>query len=60
MLEAMNRRNFLQIGIAAGAAAMLPRAAHAQAASAAGSAAQTHASDQRERRCLEPMTAKPS
>ena len=44
MLEAMNRRNFLQIGIAAGAAAMLPRAAHAQAASAAGSAAQTHAS----------------
>lgn len=43
MLEAMNRRGFLRIGIAAGAAAMLPRATHAQAAQAAGRAAQTHA-----------------
>ena len=40
MLEGMNRRNFLQLGLAAGAAAMLPRAMSAQAAKAA----QPHAS----------------
>jgi glyoxylase-like metal-dependent hydrolase (beta-lactamase superfamily II) len=40
MLERMNRRNFMQLGLAAGAAAMLPRAMSAQAAKAA----QPHAS----------------
>jgi glyoxylase-like metal-dependent hydrolase (beta-lactamase superfamily II) len=43
MLEEMNRRNFLQLGLAAGAAAMLPRTTNAQAAPAAGQAAQPHA-----------------
>jgi hypothetical protein len=32
MLEEMNRRSFLELGVAAGAAAMLPRAISAQAA----------------------------
>jgi cyclase len=40
MIDAMNRRNFMQLGLAAGAAAMLPRAMSAQAAKAA----QPHAS----------------
>jgi glyoxylase-like metal-dependent hydrolase (beta-lactamase superfamily II) len=35
MIDAMNRRNFLQLGLTAGAAAMLPRAVSAQAAKAA-------------------------
>jgi glyoxylase-like metal-dependent hydrolase (beta-lactamase superfamily II) len=35
MIDAMNRRNFMQLGLAAGAAAMLPRAMSAQAAKAA-------------------------
>jgi glyoxylase-like metal-dependent hydrolase (beta-lactamase superfamily II) len=43
MLEGMNRRNFLQIGLAAGATAMLPRTTSAQAAPPAGQAAQPHA-----------------
>ena len=43
MLEGMNRRNFLQIGLTAGAAAMLPRALRAQTAPASASAAQPHA-----------------
>jgi glyoxylase-like metal-dependent hydrolase (beta-lactamase superfamily II) len=43
MLEEMNRRNFLQLGLAAGAAAMLPGTTSAQAAPAAGQAAQPHA-----------------
>jgi glyoxylase-like metal-dependent hydrolase (beta-lactamase superfamily II) len=43
MLDEMNRRNFLQLGLAAGAAAMLPRTTNAQAAPAAGQAAQPHA-----------------
>ncbi len=44
MPDAINRRNFLQLGLTAGAAAMLSRVASAQAAPAAGSAAQPHAS----------------
>jgi glyoxylase-like metal-dependent hydrolase (beta-lactamase superfamily II) len=44
MLSAMNRRNFLQLGLTAGVAAMLPRTTNAQAATAAGQAAQPHAS----------------
>jgi glyoxylase-like metal-dependent hydrolase (beta-lactamase superfamily II) len=44
MLEGMNRRDFIQIGFAAGAAAMLPRIVNAQAATASGSAAQPHSS----------------
>ena len=44
MLEEMNRRNFLQLGLAAGAAAVLPRTTSAQAAPAAGQATQPHAS----------------
>jgi glyoxylase-like metal-dependent hydrolase (beta-lactamase superfamily II) len=44
MLEGMNRRDFMQLGIAAGAAAMLSRTLSAQAAPAAGQAAQPHAS----------------
>jgi glyoxylase-like metal-dependent hydrolase (beta-lactamase superfamily II) len=44
MLEGMNRRNFLQLGLAAGAAAMLPRTVNAQAAAASGQTAQPHAS----------------
>ena len=44
MIEEINRRNFLQLGLAAGAAAMLPRTINAQAAPAAGKAAQPHAS----------------
>jgi glyoxylase-like metal-dependent hydrolase (beta-lactamase superfamily II) len=43
MLDEMNRRNFLQLGLAAGAAAMLPRNTNAQAAPSAGQAAQPHA-----------------
>jgi glyoxylase-like metal-dependent hydrolase (beta-lactamase superfamily II) len=43
MFEAMNRRNFLQLGLAAGAAAMLPRTVSAQASPAAGHAALPHA-----------------
>ena len=35
MIDAMNRRNFLQLGLTAGAVAMLPRAMSAQAAKAA-------------------------
>ena len=41
MLEGMNRRDFLQLGLAAGAAAMLPRAMSAQAAQSHASAATT-------------------
>jgi glyoxylase-like metal-dependent hydrolase (beta-lactamase superfamily II) len=44
MLEGMNRRNFLQLGLTAGAAAMLPRTMRAQAAPASASAAQPRAS----------------
>ena len=44
MLDGMKRRNFLQLGLTAGAAAMLPRAMSAQAASVAPRAAQPHAS----------------
>jgi glyoxylase-like metal-dependent hydrolase (beta-lactamase superfamily II) len=44
MREEMNRRNFLQLGLAAGAAAMLPRTTNAQAATASGREAQPHAS----------------
>jgi glyoxylase-like metal-dependent hydrolase (beta-lactamase superfamily II) len=43
MLNGMNRRNFLQLGLAAGAAAMLPRSMSAQATPAPASAAQPHA-----------------
>ena len=35
MIDAMNRRNFLRLGLTAGAVAMLPRAMSAQAAKAA-------------------------
>jgi glyoxylase-like metal-dependent hydrolase (beta-lactamase superfamily II) len=44
MLDGMNRRNFLQLGLTAGAAVMLPRAVSSQAAPASGSGAQPHAS----------------
>ena len=44
MLDGINRRNFLQLGLAASAAAMLPRSMNAQATTASGSAAQPHAS----------------
>jgi glyoxylase-like metal-dependent hydrolase (beta-lactamase superfamily II) len=46
MIDAMNRRNFLQLGLTAGAAAMLPRAMNAQSAQSASVAehvAQAHA-----------------
>jgi glyoxylase-like metal-dependent hydrolase (beta-lactamase superfamily II) len=42
MLEGMNRRDFLQLGFAAGAAAMLPHTANAQAGLAAPHPAQVH------------------
>jgi glyoxylase-like metal-dependent hydrolase (beta-lactamase superfamily II) len=44
VIEEINRRNFLQLGLAAGAVAMLPRTTNAQAMPAAGKAAQPHAS----------------
>jgi glyoxylase-like metal-dependent hydrolase (beta-lactamase superfamily II) len=44
MLEGMNRRNFLQLGLSASAVAMLPRTMRAQAAPTSASAAQPHAS----------------
>src|ERR1039458_7909401 len=43
MLEGMNRRNFLELGVAAGAAFMAPRWTQAQASPVAARAAQTHA-----------------
>jgi len=42
MLQGMNRRDFMQLGLAAGATAMLPRGASAQAATAVPRAAQAH------------------
>jgi glyoxylase-like metal-dependent hydrolase (beta-lactamase superfamily II) len=42
MLEGMNRRSFLELGVAAGAAAMLPRSASAQATAVTERVAQTH------------------
>ncbi|MGO9319049.1 MAG: MBL fold metallo-hydrolase [Terracidiphilus sp.] len=43
MQEGMNRRNFLELSVAAGAAAMLPHTMNAQAATASPRAAQAHA-----------------
>jgi glyoxylase-like metal-dependent hydrolase (beta-lactamase superfamily II) len=43
MLEEMNRRSFLELGVAAGAAAMLPRSASAQATTVTERVAQAHA-----------------
>jgi glyoxylase-like metal-dependent hydrolase (beta-lactamase superfamily II) len=43
MLEGMNRRDFVQLGLTAGATAMLPRMMTAQAATTAPRAAQAHA-----------------
>jgi glyoxylase-like metal-dependent hydrolase (beta-lactamase superfamily II) len=44
MVNGMNRRSFLELGVAAGAVVMLPRAVSAQAASVAPREAQPHAS----------------
>jgi cyclase len=44
MLEAMNRRSFLELGMAAGAAVMLPRNLSAQSLTTSDRAAQPHAS----------------
>jgi glyoxylase-like metal-dependent hydrolase (beta-lactamase superfamily II) len=44
MLQGMNRRDFMQLGVAAGAGAMLSRTLSAQTAPAAGQATQPHAS----------------
>ena len=43
MLEEMNRRSFLELGVAAGAAAMLPRSASTQATTVTERVAQAHA-----------------
>jgi len=45
MLEAMNRRNFMQLGVAASAALMAPRWSNAQASPAPGKAAQPPAGE---------------